>query len=383
MDYLQIESNLHELAEQFATERLERQKRRELVREDFDNLISAGFHYSGVLSEQGGLWESIPASARKICNLLRILAHGDSSVALVSSMHPSVLAFWFATPNVENPQNDAWQKQRNFCSEVAREGHFWGTITSEPGSGGNVLNTKTHASKTSSVYTVSGLKHFGSGSGMMSYMITTAVADNETEPDIFYLDLRDIPLDGSKGVKLMYPWDGHGMTATQSHSMQFEKFPAQRVAYPGHILELGAAANGFIACCFTAVIVGIVEVALETARSRLEKRQSAWYAYEQVEWSKIEMESWLIQQAYTGMFRAIEEKDVDTATRETLIGKTAVAELAESVMNRLCKVMGGGTYSRFSPFGFWFQDVRALGFLRPPWVLAYEQLFQSGQMDEA
>ena len=63
------------------------------------------------------------------------------------------------------------------------------------------------------------------------------------------------------------------------------------------------------------------------------------------------------------------------------VGKTAIAELAESVMNRLCKVMGGGTYSRHSPFGYWFQDVRALGFLRPPWVLAYEQLFQGGWID--
>jgi hypothetical protein len=39
-------------------------------------------------------------------------------------------------------------------------------------------------------------------------------------------------------------------------------------------------------------------------------------------------------------------------------------------------VLGGGTFSRSSPFGFWLEDVRALGFLRPPWGLAYEQLLQ-------
>ena len=38
-------------------------------------------------------------------------------------------------------------------------------------------------------------------------------------------------------------------------------------------------------------------------------------------------------------------------------------------------MIGGGTYSRRSPFAAWFEDVRALGFLRPPWGLAYDALF--------
>jgi alkylation response protein AidB-like acyl-CoA dehydrogenase len=380
MDFAKIKDNVHELSSQFATERNQRQKRRELVRSDFDDLVSAGFHLTGVLTEHGGIWESPSKSIRNTCELLHILAHGDSSVALVSSMHPSVLAFWLATPNVPASHNTAWQEQRNFCSQVALEGHFWGTIASEPGSGGDTGKTQTRAEKVSSGYQISGLKHFGSGTGMLSYMITAAVAENETAPDLFYIDMRDVPLDGSQGVKLIFPWDGHGMTSTQSHTIQFEKFPATRIAWPGQITEIGQAKSGFIPCCFTAVIVGIVEVAIETARQRLEKRYTSMQAYEQVEWSRIEIESWLIQQAYQGMLTAVEQNSI-TAGRDALLGKTAIAELAESVMNRLCKVMGGGTYSRHSPFGYWFQDVRALGFLRPPWVLAYEQLFQGGWID--
>lgn len=378
MNFDEIRDNVQEVVSQFAQERVERQKRRDLKKDDFDALVSAGFHLTGVLAEHGGLWQSLSQSVRPICDLLRLLAHGDSSVALVSSMHPSVLSFWFATEPVPTSQDVFWQKQRGFCSQTALEGHFWGTITSEPGSGGNVFNTKTKASKNGSDYQITGMKHFGSGTGMMSYMITTAVADDETEPDIFYLDMRGVPLDGSQGVKLMFPWDGHGMTATQSHAVQFEKFPATRIAWSGHIGQMGQTVNGFIACCFTAVIVGIVEIAVETARERLEQRWAAMQAFEQVEWAKVELESWLIQQAYHGMITAVEKEDaIARANRDALLGKTAVAQLSESVMNRLCKVMGGGTYSRHSPFGYWFQDVRALGFLRPPWVLAYEQLFSS------
>jgi hypothetical protein len=73
------------------------------------------------------------------------------------------------------------------------------------------------------------------------------------------------------------------------------------------------------------------------------------------------------------MLRAVESKPVPN--RDVLMGKESVAELAESCLLRLCRVLGGGTFSRRSPFGHWFEDVRALGFLRPPWSLAYDTLF--------
>jgi alkylation response protein AidB-like acyl-CoA dehydrogenase len=187
--------------------------------------------------------------------------------------------------------------------------------------------------------------------------------------------MRGVPWDGSAGVKLTAPWDGHGMTATQSHGMAFEDFPATRFAWSGNIRKVAEASNAFIACCFTAVIVGIIETALDVAHQQLEKRHTTLRAYEQVEWTRVEMDGWLIQQAYEGMLRAIEQKG-SAALRDALLGKTVIAEHAEALMGRLCKVMGGGSYARRSPFGFWFEDVRALGFLRPPWALAYDQLFQ-------
>jgi alkylation response protein AidB-like acyl-CoA dehydrogenase len=83
---------------------------------------------------------------------------------------------------------------------------------------------------------------------------------------------------------------------------------------------------------------------------------------------------WLIQQAYEGMLRAMEQ-DRDRRLR-AVQAKTAIAELAESVLRRIGRVIGGGTFSQSSPFGHWYEDVRALGFLRPPLGLAYDQLFE-------
>jgi hypothetical protein len=77
-------------------------------------------------------------------------------------------------------------------------------------------------------------------------------------------------------------------------------------------------------------------------------------------------------QAYEGALRAIESGR--PAGGASLRAKLVGSQLAESCLGRLCKVLGGGTYARRSPFGHWFEDVRALGFLRPPWALAVDGL---------
>ena len=126
------------------------------------------------------------------------------------------------------------------------------------------------------------------------------------------------------------------------------------------------------------MILGVVESAMEEASAQL-RRRSSLRPYEQVEWSNAEQEAWLLRQAYEGMLRAVETEP--TPLRTVLLGKTAAAGLAEECLRRLTRLLGGGTFSRHSPFGFWFEDVRALGFLRPPWSLAYDALFASAWPD--
>jgi hypothetical protein len=40
------------------------------------------------------------------------------------------------------------------------------------------------------------MKQFGSGSGITSYMLTSALPAGESEPDLFFLDVRLVPWDG-------------------------------------------------------------------------------------------------------------------------------------------------------------------------------------------
>jgi len=371
-----ILENIKEVSIKFAQDQKERQLRRELHQEDFDLLKEAGYNLMAVPVEHGGAYIDTRQTTRPLSEMLRILAHGDPSVALVASMHPAVISTWLEVPEAPEPYTKAWEDQRRWVFDTAKEGHWWGTIISEPGSGGDPSKSKAKAVKDSNGdgYRITGQKHFGSGSGMTSFMITLALAEGENAPDNFIFDMRGVPWDGSTGAKLIAPWDGHGMTATQSHGMEFKKMPATRAAWPDNparnkVRQSTGRPGGHT---FTSVIVGVIETAIETARAQLESRRDSMKPFEQVEWARIEMEGWLIQQAYEGVLREV-ESGAD-ASRSALLCKESVAELAESVMLRIPKVLGGRAYSRSQPYGFWLEDVRALGFLRPPWGFAFDRI---------
>ncbi len=105
MDAGTVYENIRALSAHFATERRERQQRRELVGADFARLREAGFLLTGAPVDHGGIWESVSASTRPICEMLRTLAHGDSSVASVCAMQ---LNFWMATARAPAPFDKAW-----------------------------------------------------------------------------------------------------------------------------------------------------------------------------------------------------------------------------------------------------------------------------------
>ena len=374
-----VEKAITELTGEWRTQRQERQARRHLDRADFDRLRDAGLLTLIVPTDDGGLWKGLEASARATCDIYRTLAAAEPSVTLVSSMHPAVIAFWLMSPD---PDQKAWEEQRHAVFASALAGEQWGTITSEPGSGGDINKTKATAKPVEGtafipgqLYAVSGDKHFGSGSGVTDRMMTTALPEGETDPMIFVLDYRDRPWDGSAGITLVAEWDGMGMAATQSHAMRFEGAEAVRMAWNGTIDPISRAAAPFFTTLFTAVVLGVLDEAVATARTQVAGKAEQLRAYERVEWARAEQEHWLAAQAYDGALRAIESGDRTAAFKAAIRAKESVAELAEQSLLRITRVIGGGTFSRRSPFASWFEDVRALGFLRPPWGLAYDNLF--------
>lgn len=366
-----VQARVGALAEAFAAQRDERSRRTALDPADFAALAEAGYLLTGVPAALGGLWEGVDRAVRPYCAMLRDLARGDPSLALVAAMHPAVLAFWLGVETVEHAP-EAWAVQRERFFESALAGHWWGTVISEPGSGGDPARTRTRAVRDGDGWRLSGEKHFGSGSGVTSFMITTARADGEERPDVFVVDMRALPWDASAGLELRRAWDGYGMMATQSHAFRLDGCAAERMASVDGMPRAGLVTGQITPLMFAAVIVGILDVAVAAVRAAIGSRWQQLRPYEQVAWTQGSNQAWLAEQALDGGIRAVE------SGRHGLIAaaraKLTIAELAETALGQLSRVLGGSSFSRSQPFGQWLQDVRALGFLRPPWGFAYDQL---------
>lgn len=367
----QVEQAVANLATEFAQRRTERAARTELSEQDFRRLHEAGFGLTGVPASRGGLWRGLPESVRGYCNLLRVLGRADASVALVAAMHPSVLAFWLAAIDADTRDEPLRaQAERNFDS--ARQGHWWGTVISEPGSGGDPMRSNASAVADGPAWRLSGAKHFASGAGITSFMITTAKCAGDSLPNLYTIDMRGRAWDGSDGMKLTRSWDGHGMIATQSHAFELDACPAERAAAENLFLASAPIVGQLTPLLFAAVILGILDSATQLARTAVSGRIKSLRAYEQVTWTQASNEVWLAEQAFEGALRSVESSDRGLLAAAR--AKLTIAELAESSLAAMARVIGGGSFSRSQPFGQWGQDVRALGFLRPPWGYAYDQL---------
>jgi alkylation response protein AidB-like acyl-CoA dehydrogenase len=376
MDIATVRADVATLVENWRPQRDARLRRRALDPEDFAALTKAGFTLTAVPVALGGVWHDLAVSARPIAAICRGLAAVDPSLALVATMHPTVLTAWTMLPGDADGEIG---EQRRRVLAAARDGAWFGTVSSEPGSGGDLWATRAIAIRDGDGWRLTGDKHMGSGSGVLDFMITYAVPEGEDEPDIFLIDARGQPWDGSTGAMLVREWDGHGMAATQSHAFRFTGLAVER-----HAMRCGFSRlprfmpiSSFL---FASVSMGILDAARAEARARLAPRADRLGAYERMSWARAANEIWLAEQAFEGMARAIEAGAPLPAVQH---GKVAIAELAESALQQMSRAIGGSSFSRSNPFGQWSQDVRALGFLRPPWNLAYDGLVEATLGEEA
>ena len=367
----QVIRDLESVAAGFAEDVISRQKRRQLDPDDFEQLKGTGFLLTGVPADQGGLWKGPARSARMYAEMVRTIAHGDPSVALVASMHPAVTGFFLGVESVDD-EPDAWSAQRQWVIESARD-HWWGTVTSEPGSGGDILKTRSIATPEKDHFLITGDKHFGSGSGQADFMITTAKVEGSALPELFFLQNKDEPWDGSTGCKMTVEWDGIGMSSTQSHAFRFENFPAIKTVSREVLSKVASISSQISNMLFTGVVLGVADNAMGFARGKLEGKEEGMRAFEKMEWIRCQNELWLAEQSYEGALRAIEAGE-DAAHITAVRCKITCAELIENALSRMSKVVGGASFSKAMPLAQWTQDVKALGFLRPPLPLAYDQL---------
>lgn len=360
------------IADQFRSERSKRLGKSEINPADFQTLADAGYLALSVPAEVGGSWQGLTQTGPRLAETVRELARGDASVALVAAMHPAVLAFWHAGTN-DNPLSELTAQARTHFAS-ALEGHWWGTLMSEPGSGGDIGKTKTVATidaDTSTAF-LSGEKHFGSGSGQTSYMVTTARDD--TGVNLYVIDMQTKSWTGEDGLTLIRRWDGHGMCGTQSHAFSLSDCKARRADASKPFEAAKAHISNLSAVLFCAVIVGVLDEAFAFALKGLATKRADMRALERVELVRATNEHWQAARLYDA---ARDRMGLDGGILHAHQAKYAIARHAENSLGRLTKVVGGSSFGRTSPLGQWAQDVKALGFLRPPWALQNDQLFDA------
>jgi len=377
---LSVLAAIDQLADEWQTQRAERLQRRHLERSDFDAVGATGFLRLIVPESHGGLWRSLAETGPVIVDVIGRLARGDHSVALVASMHPAVMIYWAANVQAPEPFSDAWNRQKAEVFASALDGHFWGTISSEPGSGGDIFRTTATATPiedSPGSFRVHGAKHFGSGSQIVSYMITAAKPVDSDMPMGLYLDLRDQSWDGTQGITITREWDGMGMKATQSHACLLDGIEGHAWAWPESVLRGAPTAGALGLGMYCAVVAAVVDAAMAEAETRLGNRSLR--PYEEVAWTQAQVDHWMLAQAQRGLVEVIASASPDAAVVAAVKAKMGMAATAETILGTVCRAVGGGAFSASSPFASWYEDVRALGYLRPPWALAFDQLILARQ----
>lgn len=363
------------IADQFRNQRKDRLGQTRIQSADFDALAGAGFLRLSVPVSLGGEWQGLADTGPELAEIIRSVAMGDPSVALVAAMHPAVVAYWHPVDNSPTDNLPIENSPTDQATEVfgdVLDDHWWGTMMSEPGSGGDVAKTKTTAVAEDGRFLLSGEKHFGSGSGQTSFMVTTARANDKVE--LYVIDMREKDWDGAQGLSLLREWDGHGMTGTQSHAFTLKNCPATLASGGQNFAQAISQTSRISGVLFSAVIVGILDEAFDYALARLQKKQDGMRALERVELVRAQNEHW---QAVTLYESVRDGMGTAAGLANARQAKYAIAGHAENALARLSKVVGGNSFGRTSPLGQWAQDVKALGFLRPPWALQNDQLFEA------
>src|SRR5262245_13556007 len=122
MEIATVQRNITAVADKWLAQLPERLARRALDPSDFATLRDAGLTLTGVPTNMGGLWQDAQRSTRPVGAMFRALASADPSVALVATMHPTVLALWLEQPAEPPVDPDAWRQQRDRVLSAARAG---------------------------------------------------------------------------------------------------------------------------------------------------------------------------------------------------------------------------------------------------------------------
>jgi alkylation response protein AidB-like acyl-CoA dehydrogenase len=331
----------HDLAGRFAADNIE------LLRE-------AGLFTANVPESHGGFGESLGGTVE----MLRTLAQGSPSTALMLGMHTSILGNYLLDPeHVPAAERGDFLAQRDWAFGEAMHGKIFGVANSETGAGGNVKNSRAEVRDG----VMSGVKSFCSMGTNVSYFLSAA-RDESGRVDYWIVE------NDPAHVRVESPWNAIGMRSSESVSLRFDG--AHVVAPLGYRGMLDGINNRhWSTLAFTSVFVGVAESLLDdvtSPKSGILQRAGA-------------VDLHLTLQACRAFLRHCvqnEPQPPDDAYRHLvrdckLYVTRALAQQASAVH----LAMGGSAYRFDSPVSRKVRDLFAGPAVRPPVGVSFDELW--------
>jgi alkylation response protein AidB-like acyl-CoA dehydrogenase len=311
----------------------------------------------------GGLGVDLASTARGI----RRIAQRAPSTALALSMPLGNAANARLSDDVVPALlRPALQRGRTFIVERALAGEILAVANSEPGSGGELANTRTRAERDErGRVRLTGEKSFATLGPDADYFLCSA-RTSDGALDAFFVARR------SEGVIVADDWDALGMRATASVGLRLEGAPAEATfVYPGAIV--GSNARHWSTLLMAAVFVGIGEGALEVAAA-CAPRTSAWARATLSECA-------LSIDAAAGFLEGVARDDTTPCDREYIERcrrvKSFAAKTAVEVSSRCMMIAGGRAYRAEHALARALLDAAAGPLLRPPLPQAMDAIASS------
>ncbi|MDB4972145.1 MAG: acyl-CoA dehydrogenase [Myxococcaceae bacterium] len=299
----------------------------------------------------GGQGADLFSSARAV----RRVARSAPSTALCLSM-PLGNAANARLPDEAVPVvlRGALGRGRAFIAEKAVAGEILAVANSEPGSGGDMANTRTRAVRDGGRVRLTGEKSFATWGPDADYFLCSARTEDGAL-DAFFVARS------AAGLRLSDDWDALGMRATASVGLSLDgALAAATFVYPGAIA--GVNARHWSTLLMASVFVGIGEGALAAAVE---------YAPRSSEWARASVaECALSLDAASGFIDAVAREECTPCSsgysERCRRAKSFAARTAVEVSARCMMIAGGRAYRADHALARALLDAAAGPLLRPP-----------------
>ncbi|MBL8115555.1 MAG: acyl-CoA/acyl-ACP dehydrogenase [Acidobacteria bacterium] len=325
-------------------------------------LRSAGFFSATVPASLGGPGLSLLEATQ----LLAGLAALSPSAALLCAMPLGTLAITGLPESfVPAGQREAFRARIRLMAEQALAGRIFGVANTEPGTGGDLANTRTRSVRGSDgIVRLHGFKSFASFAGSADVWMSSA-RDEEGHVDAYLVSSR------APGLRYTSTWDAVGMRGTESIGVHLEGAPAEDLLGYRGMLE-GPNARHFSTLGFAAVFTGIARAALEEGRPAAS--QSAWAGVRLAEAA-------MRTEAAAALVESVAREGGDWPLppgyrTRAVMAKTFAAETAVAVAETANLALGGRVYGTANGgrAARLLRDALSGPLLRPPLPLAYQEI---------